>query len=129
MSNEEHRWLRRTARTGLLTLALLSFPAAFTGPPAARMAVIGALLVLGPGGGAALWMWETRGPGRDVLSAGFYLTVAIANSLAASLLVATLLVYTGRWSPAAGVCLLAAITAALVLASLTARYRPQGQLQ
>lgn len=124
MPNDPHRRRgpagRHAAQAGLLALSLACVPAAFTGPVTARLVLVGLLVLLGPGGGAVLWMRGAEAEAREELSASFYLTVAMATSLAASLLVATLLVYVDAWHPAAGVCILAAITAALVLASLTA---------
>jgi O-antigen ligase len=100
----------------LAVLAIASLPLALAGPPALRAAVVGALLLTGPGGAAALWFWRAS-PGRRsrlALGAAFYVALAISLSLGASLLVATGMVYAHLWNPSAGVWVLAGLTLVLL---------------
>lgn len=100
----------------LALLAVASFPLAASGPVLVRASVLGALVLIGPGGAAALWFWRIS-PGRrarQALGASFHLALAIALSLAASLLVATGLVYFQFWNPTAGMWVLAGLTLALL---------------
>ncbi len=49
------RW-RQGPSVLLGLLATAAIPAAFTGPPGLRLAIIGPLVLAGPGGAAALWL-------------------------------------------------------------------------
>jgi len=100
----------------LALLAAASIPLSLTGPAPLRAAVLGALVLIGPGGAAALWFGRTA-PRRWSLpatGAAIYVAAAISLSLAVSLLVATGMVYANLWNPAAGMCAVAALTLLLL---------------
>lgn len=111
----------RITRAALTVLALAAVPAAFAGPPGLRLAVVGLLVLVGPGGAAACWAAGAGDP-PDTAPVGFYPAVAVATSLAAATLVATALVYAHWWHPAAGVCTLAGLTLALLAAPHVTRH-------
>lgn len=100
----------------LALLASASFPLSLAGPAPLRASVLGALVLFGPGGAAALWFWRSS-PGRRsrlAMGAAFHIALAIGLSLAVSLLVATGMVYAHLWNPAAGMWVVAAVTLALL---------------
>lgn len=100
----------------LALLASASFPLALTGPVHLRASVLGALVLIGPGGAATLWFWRAV-PGlrsRLALGVSLHIALAIGLSLAVSLLVATAMVYTHLWNPSAGMCVVAGMTLALL---------------
>jgi len=78
--------------------------------------VVGALLLTGPGGAAALWFWRASPSRRSrlALGAAFYVALAIGLSLGTSLLVATGMVYGHLWNPSAGVWAVAGLTLVLL---------------
>ncbi len=119
------RW-RQGPSVLLGLLATAAIPAAFTGPPGLRLAIIGPLVLAGPGGAAALWLAHgaRRQPTDNPPPAGFYLAVTIATSLAAATLIATAMVYGQQWHPAAGVCILAGLTLTLLTGPHLKRAHP-----
>jgi len=94
--------------------------------PGLRLAIIGPLVLAGPGGAAALWLAHgaRRQPTDNPPPAGFYLAVTIATSLAAATLIATAMVYGHQWHPAAGVCILAGLTLTLLTGPHLKRAHP-----
>jgi hypothetical protein len=96
-------------------VAVAAVPLSFFGPGGLRLAVIGLLMLAGPG--TALVLLLRLGPPRSMQATGVLplsIAVAIAFSLAMSTLVATAMIYAGLWSPPAGVFILAAATLALL---------------
>lgn len=96
-------------------VALAAVPLSFSGPGGLRLAVIGLLMLAGPG--TALVLLLRLDPPRSVQAPGALplgIAIAIAFSLAMSTLVATAMIYAGHWSPPAGVCVLAAATLGLL---------------
>ena len=92
-------------------VAVAAIPLSFVGPEGLRLAVIGLLMLAGPG--TALVLFLRFGPPRSAQATGaipLAIAVAIAFSLAMSTLVATALIYAGFWSAPAGVCVLSLIT-------------------
>lgn len=96
-------------------VALAAVPLSFSGPGGLRLAVIGLLMLAGPG--TALVLFLRLDPPRSMQAPGALplgIAIAIAFSLAMSTLVASAMIYAGRWSPPAGVCVLAAATLGLL---------------
>jgi hypothetical protein len=96
-------------------VAVAAIPLSFVGPGGLRLAVIGLLMLAGPG--TALVLLLRLDPPRSMQATGalpLSIAVAIAFSLAMSTLVATAMVYAGLWSPPAGVCILAVTTLGLL---------------
>lgn len=96
-------------------IAVAAIPLSFVGPEGLRLAVIGLLMLAGPG--TALVLMLRLDPPRSTQATGILplsIAIAIALSLAMSTLVATAMIYAGLWSPPAGVCLLALTTLALL---------------
>lgn len=117
---------RRYVIYATAAVALASVPLSFFGPEGLRLAVIGLLMLAGPG--TALVLLLRFGPPPTEQSGGalpLAIAVAIAFSLAMSTLVSTAMIYARLWSPPAGVCLLALLT--LGLLALEAK-RPRGSL-
>jgi hypothetical protein len=110
MANERNYVSYATA-----ALAVAAVPLSFSGPGGLRLAVIGLLMLAGPG--TALVLLLRLDPPRSVQATGalpLSIAIAIAFSLAMSTLVATAMVYARLWSPPAGVCLLSAGTLGLL---------------
>jgi hypothetical protein len=96
-------------------VAVAAVPLSFFGPGGLRLAVIGLLMLAGPG--TALVLLLRLDPPRSVQATGalpLSIAVAIAFSLTMSTLVATAMIYARLWSPPVGVCILAAATLALL---------------
>jgi len=96
-------------------VAIAAIPLSFFGPGGLRLAVIGLLMLAGPG--TALVLLLRLAPPRSVQAAGalpIAITIAIAFSLAVSTLVATAMIYARLWSPPAGVFLLSVATLGLL---------------
>jgi hypothetical protein len=96
-------------------VAVAAVPLSFFGPGGLRLAVIGLLMLAGPG--TALVLLLRLDPPRSMQATGalpLSIAVAIAFSLAMSTLVATAMIYAGLWSPPAGVFVLTAATLALL---------------
>jgi hypothetical protein len=96
-------------------VAVAAVPLSFFGPGGLRLAVIGLLMLAGPG--TALVLLLRLDPPRSMQAPGALplgIAVAIAFSLAMSTLVATAMIYAGLWSPPVGVCVLAAATLGLL---------------
>ncbi|WP_113717166.1 hypothetical protein [Arthrobacter dokdonensis] len=102
----------------LALVAVSAVPLAVTGPVPLRALVLGALVLCGPGGAAALWFRRISPNRRSRLAMGtaLHVALAIALSLAASLLVATGMVYFHLWNPSAGMWVVAGLTLALLAA-------------
>ncbi|XAS67081.1 hypothetical protein V3C33_16740 [Micrococcaceae bacterium Sec5.7] len=96
-------------------LAIAAAPLSFFGPQGLRLAVIGLLMLAGPGTALVLFL-RFGPPGSPRASGTFPLAVAIAvaSSLALSTVVATAMIYARIWSPPAAVCLLSLITLGLL---------------
>ena len=96
-------------------VAVAAVPLSFFGPGGLRLAVIGLLMLAGPG--TALVLLLRLDPPRSIQAPGVLplgIAVAIAFSLTMSTLVATAMIYAGLWSPPVGVCVLAAVTLGLL---------------
>lgn len=96
-------------------VALAAIPLSFVGPEGLRLAVIGLLMLAGPG--TALVLLLRFDPPRSAQVTGalpLSIAIAIAFSLAMSTLVATAMVYARLWSPPAGVCVLSIMTLAFL---------------
>lgn len=96
-------------------VAVAAVPLSFSGPGGLRLAVIGLLMLAGPG--TALVLLLRLDPPRSVQAPGALplgIAIAIASSLTMSTLVATAMIYAGLWSPPVGVCVLAAATLGLL---------------
>ena len=96
-------------------VAVAAIPLAFSGPGGLRLAVIGLLMLAGPG--TALVLLLKLDPPRSMQAPGALplgIAIAIASSLAMSTLVATAMIYAGLWAPPLGVCILAAATLGLL---------------
>ena len=92
-------------------VAVAAIPLSFVGPEGLRLAVIGLLMLAGPG--TALVLFLRFDPPRSAQATGalpLSVAIAIAFSLAMSTLVATAMIYARLWSPPAAVCLLSALT-------------------
>ena len=110
MANERNYLSYATA-----AVAVAAVPLSFFGPGGLRMAVIGLLMLAGPG--TALVLLLRLDPPRSMQAPGalpLSIAVAIAFSLTMSTLVATAMIYSGLWSPPVGVCVLAAATLGLL---------------
>lgn len=104
-------------------VAVAAIPLSFVGPEGLRLAVIGLLMLAGPGTGLVLLL--RFGPPRSAQATGalpLAIAIAIAFSLAMSTLVATAMIYARLWAPPAGVCILSAVTLAFLGLALK---RPQ----
>ena len=107
-------------------VAVAAIPLSFVGPEGLRLAVIGLLMLAGPG--TALVLLLRFGPTRSATAAGalpLIIAIAIAFSLTMSTLVATAMIYARLWSPPAGVCFLSIMTLAFLGLELK---RPQRAL-
>lgn len=96
-------------------VAVAAVPLAFFGPGGLRLAVIGLLMLAGPG--TALVLLLRLDPPRSVQNPGalpLAIAIAIAFSLTMSTLVATAMIYAVSWSPPVGICVLAAATLGLL---------------
>jgi hypothetical protein len=96
-------------------VALAAIPLSFVGPEGLRLAVIGLLMLAGPG--TALVLLLRFDPPRSTHATGALplgIAIAIAFSLAMSTLVATAMIYARLWSPPVGVCVLSLITLAFL---------------
>ena len=105
-------------------IAVAAIPLSFIGPEGLRLAVVGLLMLAGPG--TALVLLLRLDPPRSAQATGALpLSIAIAFSLAMSTLVATAMIYARLWSPPAGVCVLSVLTLAFLGLELK---RPQRAL-
>ncbi|MCU1548357.1 MAG: hypothetical protein JWO29_1308 [Arthrobacter sp.] len=96
-------------------VAIAAIPLSFFGPDGLRLAVIGLLMLAGPG--TALVLLLRLDPPRSVGAPGalpLSIAIAIAFSLAMSTLVATAMIYAHLWSPPAGVFVLSIATLGLL---------------
>lgn len=106
---------RRYVSFATAAIAILAIPLSFFGPEGLRLAVIGLLMLAGPG--TALVLLLRFGPPPSAQSGGavpLAIAVAIAFSLAMSTLVSTAMIYAHLWSPPAGVCILSLVTLGLL---------------
>ncbi len=100
-------------------VAVAAVPLSFVGPGGLRMAVIGLLMLAGPG--TALVLLLRLDPPRSMQATGalpLSIAVAIAFSLAMSTLVATAMIYAGLWSPPVAVTVLSIATLGLLALEL-----------
>jgi|SRR3954467_1711960 hypothetical protein len=107
-------------------VAVAAIPLSFVGPAGLRLAVIGLLMLAGPG--TALVLLLRYDPPRSTHATGtvpLSIAIAIAFSLAVSTLVATAMIYGQLWSPPVGVCILSIVTLALLVIEFR---RPQRAL-
>lgn len=96
-------------------VAVAAVPLSFLGPGGLRLAVIGLLMLAGPG--TALVLLLRLDPPRSMQAPGALplgIAVAIAFSLTMSTLVATAMIHAGLWSPPVGVWVMAAVTLGLL---------------
>jgi hypothetical protein len=110
-------------------LAVAAVPLAFFGPEGLRLAVIGLLMLAGPGTALVLYLrLGSADPGADGESDGagahrsaaqstlpLAISIAVASSLALSTIVATAMVFARMWSPPVAVLVLALITLLLLV--------------
>ncbi|MET3922572.1 hypothetical protein [Arthrobacter sp. UYEF20] len=119
---------RRYVGFATAAVAIAAVPLSFFGPEGLRLAVIGLLMLAGPG--TALVLLLRFGPPPSAQSSGalpLAVAIAIAFSLAMSTLVSTAMVYARLWSPPAGVCLLSLVTLGLLaLEANRSRVSPAG---
>lgn len=110
MANE-----RRYLSYATAAIAIAAMPLSFFGPEGLRLAVIGLLMLAGPG--TALVLLLRFGPPPSAHSGGtvpLAIAVAIAFSLAMSTLVSTAMIYARLWAPPVGVCILSLVTLGLL---------------
>lgn len=110
MANE-----RRYVSYATAAVAAAALPLSFFGPGGLRLAVIGLLMLAGPG--TALVLLLRFDPPRSMKATGalpLSIAIAVAFSLAMSTLVATAMVYAHIWAPPAGACVLAIVTLGLL---------------
>ncbi|SDL16786.1 hypothetical protein SAMN04487916_106157 [Arthrobacter sp. ov407] len=101
-------------------VALAAIPLSFVGPEGLRLAVIGLLMLAGPG--TALVLLLRFDHPRSAQATGalpLSIAIAIAFSLTMSTLVATAMIYARLWSPPAGICVLSIMTLAFLGLELT----------
>jgi hypothetical protein len=106
---------RRYLSYATAAIAIAAVPLSFFGPEGLRLAVIGLLMLAGPG--TALVLLLRFGPPPSAQSGGtvpLAIAVAIAFSLAMSTLVSTAMIYARLWSPPVGVCILSLVTLGLL---------------
>ena len=100
-------------------LAVAAIPLSFVGPEGLRLAVVGLLMLAGPG--TALVLLLHFNPPRSTQAAGalpLSIAIAVAFSLAMSTLVATAMIYARLWSPPVSVCILSIMTLAFLALEL-----------
>jgi hypothetical protein len=96
-------------------LAVAAIPLSFVGPEGLRLAVVGLLMLAGPG--TALVLLLHFNPSRSAPATGalpLSIAIAVAFSLAMSTLVATAMIYARLWSPPVSVCILSIMTLAFL---------------
>ncbi|MFE4544743.1 hypothetical protein [Arthrobacter sp. NPDC056727] len=107
-------------------LAVAAVPLSFFGPAELRMAVIGLLMLAGPGTALVLFLRLGSAGTDDADGAGAHrsaahstlplaISIAVATSLALSTLVSTAMVFAGMWSPPVAVLVLSLITLLLLV--------------
>lgn len=111
-------------------VAVASVPLSFFGPEGLRMAVIGLLMLAGPGTALVLYLRLGSSDTDDADGAGAHrsaaqstlplaISIAVASSLALSTIVSTAMVFARMWSPPVAVLVLSLIT--LLLLALGAK--------
>jgi hypothetical protein len=116
---------RRYLSYATAAIAIAAVPLSFFGPEGLRLAVIGMLMLAGPG--TALVLLLRFGPPPSAQSSGavpLAIAVAIAFSLAMSTLVSTAMIYARLWSPPVGVGILSVVTLALLALEAKRSRRP-----
>ena len=106
---------RRYLSFATAAVAIAAVPLSFFGPEGLRLAVIGLLMLAGPG--TALVLLLRFGPPPSAQSGGMVplaIAIAIAFSLAMSTLVSTAMIYAHLWAPPVGVCILSLVTLGLL---------------
>lgn len=117
---------RRYLSYATAAVAIAAVPLSFFGPEGLRLAVIGLLMLAGPG--TALVLLLRFGPPPSEQSGGtvpLAIAIAIAFSLAMSTLVSTAMIYAHLWAPPVGVCILSLVTLGLLALEVK---RPRGSL-
>lgn len=96
-------------------LAIAAAPLSFFGPQELRLAVIGLLMLAGPGTALVLLLrFSSPGAPRATGTLPLAAAIAVASSLAFSTVVATAMIYARIWSPPVAVCLLSGVTLGLL---------------
>jgi len=96
-------------------VALAAIPLSFVGPEGLRLAVIGLLMLAGPGTALVLLLrFDHPRPAQATGALPLSIAIAIAFSLTMSTLVATAMIYARLWSPPAGICVLSIMTLAFL---------------
>jgi hypothetical protein len=96
-------------------VAVAAIPLSFAGPEGLRLAVVGLLMLAGPG--TALVRLLHFSPPHSAQATGalpLSIAIAVAFSLAMSTLVATAMIYARLWSPPVSVCILSIMTLAFL---------------
>jgi hypothetical protein len=101
-------------------LAVAAIPLSFVGPEGLRLAVVGLLMLAGPGTALVLLLHFNPSRSTQATTGGLPLSIAIAVafSLAMSTLVATAMIYARLWSPPVSVCILSILTLAFLALDL-----------
>ncbi|MDQ0819294.1 CHASE2 domain-containing sensor protein [Arthrobacter sp. V4I6] len=110
---------RRYLSYATAAIAIAAVPLSFFGPEGLRLAIIGLLMLAGPG--TALVLLLRFGPPPSAQNGGtvpLAIAIAIGFSLAMSTLVSTAMIYAGLWSPPVGVCILSLVTLGLLAPEL-----------
>jgi hypothetical protein len=110
---------RSYVRYATAVLAVAAIPLSFVGPEGLRLAVVGLLMLAGPG--TALVLLLHFNPSRSTQATGALphsIAIAVAFSLAMSTLVATAMIYARLWSPPVSVCILSIMTLAFLALEL-----------
>ncbi|SDL60606.1 hypothetical protein [Arthrobacter sp. ok362] len=96
-------------------VALAAIPLSFVGPEGLRLAVIGLLMLAGPGTALVLLLrFDSPRSAQATGALPLIIAIAIAFSLTMSTLVAMAMIYARLWSPPAGVCALSIMTLAFL---------------
>ncbi|MFF2028932.1 hypothetical protein [Arthrobacter sp. NPDC058192] len=100
-------------------VALAAIPLSFAGPEGLRLAVVGLLMLAGPGTALVRLLHFSRPHSAQATGAlPLSIAIAVAFSLAMSTLVATAMIYARLWSPPVSVCILSVITLAFLALDL-----------
>jgi len=132
---------RRHIAWAVAAVAIAAVPLSFFGPAELRLAVIGLLMLAGPGTALVLYLrltsadtYDADGAAADGTGAHRYakqsalplaIAIAVASSLALSTIVATAMVFARVWSPPAAVFVLSLMTLLLLFLGSTRSREPQ----
>lgn len=132
---------RRHIAWVVAAVAIAAVPLSFFGPAELRLAVIGLLMLAGPGTALVLYLrltsadtYDADGAVADGTGAHRFakqsalplaIAIAVASSLALSTIVATAMVFARVWSPPAAVFVLSLITLLLLILGANRSREPQ----